>query len=134
MKESLMFSTLQIQAFDYRKANEKEFFALNEFNNCIRREYWPEDPPLTFEETVRHLRATPAFSDLRLWTAWAPDKRKIVARASATIMRTEENPQLMYFDIAVLPELRRHGLARRLLALIAEVAQEENPFVAQDRT
>jgi GNAT superfamily N-acetyltransferase len=121
-----MLSTLQIQAFDYRKAHEKEFSVLNEFNNRIRLEYWPEDPPLAPEKTIRNLRATPAFADLRLWAAWTSDKRKIVARASATLMRTEENAHLMYFHIAVLSELRRHGLAKRFLALIAEVAQAEH--------
>ncbi|MBI1742478.1 GNAT family N-acetyltransferase [Candidatus Acetothermia bacterium] len=129
-----MLNTLQIKAFDYHKATEREFSLLNEFNNRIRQEYWPEDQPLTLEETIQNLRATPAFSDLRLWTAWTPDRSKIVGRASATIMRTEDNQHLMYFDIVVLSELRRQGLAKRLLTHIATVARTENRRVLQTDT
>lgn len=41
-------------------------------------------------------------------------------------MRTEDNQHLMYFDVAVLPELRRQGFAKRLLKPIADIAQSEN--------
>jgi GNAT superfamily N-acetyltransferase len=57
------------------------------------------------------------------WVAWYD--QQIIARGVATFWRTEDNKHLLSFDIAVLPEWRRRGLAKRLLKLIAEVAQRE---------
>lgn len=114
---------LQIKPFDPQTASQADFAAYNAFVNQIQAEMWPEDPPTELEETIRELRSTPPFVVRRRWVIW--DEKKIVARGVATFWRTEHNQHLLNFDIAVLPELRRQGWAKRLLTLIAEVAQQE---------
>ncbi len=114
---------LQIKPFDPQTASQAEFEAYNAFVNQIQAEMWPEDPPTELEELIRGLRSTPPFVVRRRWVVWCD--KKIVARGVATFWRTEDNQHLLNFDIAVLPEWRRQGWAKRLLRLIADVAQQE---------
>ncbi len=119
-----MSEAIEIKVFDPQKASESEFAALNTFNNRIRAEGWPEDPPKEVEETIRGLRSIPPFWEMSLWAVWRADE--IVATGEVDIHRTEDNRHLAWFEIAVLPELRRRGIAKRLLKLVAEVARKEN--------
>lgn len=114
---------LEIHPFDPKTASQADFRAYNAFVNRIQAEMWPEDPPTELEETIRELQATPPFVVARRWAVWQGSE--IVARAVATLWRTEDNQHLLNFDIAVLPQWRRQGLAKRLLKLIADVAQHE---------
>ncbi len=116
-------TTLEIQAFDPKTASPSDFEAYNAFTNRIQAEMWPEDPPTTLEETIRELRATPPFVVAQRWVVWRGSE--IVARGGATFWRTDDNQHLLNFDIAVLPELRRQGWAKRLLKRIADVAHHE---------
>ncbi len=113
----------EIKAFDPQVASQAEFEAYNDFANRIQAEEWPEDPPSQLEETIRELRATPPFVVRQRWVVWHDNE--IVAQGIATFRRTEDNQHLLWFDIAVLPEMRRQGWAKRLLKLIADVAQQE---------
>ena len=45
--------------------------------------------------------------------------------AYTLLWRTEHNQHLAQFDITVLPELRHRGIARQLLAVVADVAHRE---------
>jgi GNAT superfamily N-acetyltransferase len=116
-------TAFEIKAFDPQGASLSDLEAYNDFLNRIKAEEWPEDPPTTLEETIRELRATPPFVVRRRWVIW--HDKKIIARGAATFWRSEDNRHLLNFDIAVLPEWRCRGLAKRLLKLIAEVAQHE---------
>ncbi len=116
-------AALEIKAFDPKTAGPSDFEAYNAFTNRIQAEMWPEDPPIRLEETIRELRAIPPFVVSQRWVVW--DDKKIVAQGIATFWRTEDNQHLLNFDIAVVPELRRQGWAKRLLKLIAGVAQQE---------
>lgn len=113
----------EIKPFDPHVARLSDFEAYNEFVNRIEAEMWPEDPPTELEELIRDLRATPPFVVRHRWVVW--HDKKIIARGTATFWRTEDNQHVLWFDIAVLPELRRQGWAKRLLKLIADVAQHE---------
>ncbi len=126
--------TLHIKSFNPQQANEQEFMALNAFENRLRAEQWPEDPPFTLERTMRELRELPPFIDLQLWIVGQSQTSEIVARASTTILRTEQNKHLMSFDIAVLAEMRRQGIAKRLLPLVAERAKKERRRILQTHT
>lgn len=117
-------TALEIKVFDPQKASESEFAAWNAFDNRIQAEMWPEDPPIALEETIRDLRSIPPFREAHFWAVWSANK--IVATGEVDINRTEHNQHLAWFDITVLPEMRRQGLAKRLLALIAGVARKEN--------
>lgn len=113
----------EIKIFDPHRASLEEFRAYNAFINRIQAEAWPEDPPTELDETIRELRATPPFVVSYRWAVWHGSE--IIARGVATLWRTEDNQHLLNCDIAVLPEWRRQGLARRLLTLIADVAHQE---------
>lgn len=113
-----------LKIFDPQKASESELIAWNDFGNRIKAEMWPEDPPTKLEEELRDLRSIPPFWDVRFWAVWRASE--IVATGEADIARTEDNQHLAYCEINVLPELRRQGIAKRLLSLIAEVARKEN--------
>ena len=49
----------------------------------------------------------------------------MVAVAHVGVLRTDDNKHLAEFDIAVLPEMRRRGIAKELLPLLAEIARKE---------
>ena len=113
----------EIKTFDPQAARPADFEAYLAFVNRIQAEMWPEDPPTELEELIQELRAIPPFVVTQRWVAW--HDQQIIARGVATFWRTEDNKHLLSFDIAVLPEWRRQGWAKRLLKLIAEVAQQE---------
>ena len=119
-------STIQIYPFPVKEASQAEYDALNRHTNRIRLERLPDDPPVPRDETIRNLQTIPAFADLRIWAAWNPDKSEILASGNILLSRMEENKQLAQFEISVLPEYRRQGLARRLLLDITETAREDH--------
>jgi GNAT superfamily N-acetyltransferase len=56
------------------------------------------------------------------WIIWHAENRAIIARAVADASNTENNRQVIIFDVSVLPMYRQRGLGRRLLASIADYA------------
>ena len=116
--------SLTVEPFDVRQANEDGLNALHAFKNGMHAEYWPEDPPKPYEETVGRWQALPGFVEREAWAAWhGPD---IVAMAIADVFRVEDNQHLADVEIEVLPEWRGQGLATALLARPVEVAQRKN--------
>ncbi len=119
-----MRTAFDIRVLDRQNATEGEFASINRYANQIRAEAWPDDPPRTLEETIRELQSIPPFVDVSIWAVW--DKDEIIASGNVAVLRTEENKHLAQFDISVLPPMRRQGIAKRLLKLVADVAQKEN--------
>lgn len=118
------FPNLEIKVFDRHTANEQEILAAHTLLTRIRAELLPEDSPLPLEHTIENLRAIPPFVDVRIWAVWRGTE--MVAQSHIAMLRKEENKHLAEFNIDVLPELRRHGIARRLLRHITDVAGPEN--------
>ena len=116
---------IQIRPFDGKAASPAEYAALNRHTNRIRLERLPDDPPIPLEETIQNLQSIPPFADFRLWAAWDPGQTEILAFGNVVFLRMEDNQHLAQFDITVLPEHRRQGLGRRMLALIASTTQQE---------
>ncbi|MCU0484830.1 MAG: GNAT family N-acetyltransferase [Anaerolineales bacterium] len=114
-----------VRLFD-KNSSQVDYTALNQHINRIRRERYPDDPPIPVDETVQNLQSIPPFADLKLWAAWNADQNEIVALGHVVILRLEENQHMAQFEITVLPENRRQGLGRQMLSRIAEVAQVEN--------
>jgi GNAT superfamily N-acetyltransferase len=117
-------SEVEIEPFDPRNASASEYAAANVFENCIRAEQWPEDPPRTLDETIRSMRSVPPFVNLNAWAAWAGDQ--IVASANVVTLKTEENKHLAQYEISVLAPWRRRGIGQQLLRLVADVAGRAN--------
>lgn len=121
-----MLNALKIQAFDPRNAQEHEYAAANRMENRMRAEREPDDPPVTLEEDIQRWRNIPPFIDVKAWGVWNEDRSELIASASVAVLHVEQNQHLAEVEIEVLPEYRRRGLARRLLALCVDVARQEN--------
>jgi mycothiol synthase len=117
--------TLQIVPIDLRDASEREYIAFNELQNRLQAERLPEDPPTPLEERSSWLRNAPPVLIMQNWVVWGPDETAMIAEASTWIWDTGENKHALDFSIAVLPEHRRHGIARRLLGAVADYAEQQ---------
>lgn len=115
-----------IKDLNPHRASEAEKKALNDFDNVRHHEQWPEDPPRTPEETLGHWRFVPRYLDLHQRAAWTDGGTRVVGRASINIGQYEQNTHMADFDIYVVPELRRQGIATALLGEIVQVALDED--------
>lgn len=109
--------------FDPHTASEPKFAAVNRFDNRMRPEVWPDDPPLPLDATIRNLRSAPEYMEHLRWLLWRSDGTEIVARGSVEFWNTETNQHAAGSHIGVLPEARRQGLGRMLLRPIVEEAR-----------
>jgi mycothiol synthase len=116
----------QVVSVDLRNATEREYAALNDFQNALHSEAMPEDPPTPVDERVGWWKNEPEVLDHQSWVVWDESGTTIIADAGATFMRTPENQHVIDFGIGVRPEYRRRGLARLLLAVGAEHAARQN--------
>jgi GNAT superfamily N-acetyltransferase len=119
-------SNLRIQPFDYRNANDHECAKMLTLVNRIRAEMLPDDPPIQLDEMVRGWRNLPSFETYTAWAVWHADDSHIVARGQVSWLNTDENRHLAEMRIQVLPEYRRQGLARQLLALVTDATRRAN--------
>lgn len=116
-------TALQLKPFSWRSASEAGYAALNRFRNEMRKEWYPDDPPVPLDEEVSRLRNTPAFIAVHAWSAWRDGE--MIALAHVDVPHLEENQHLAEFSIEVLPAWRRQGLARQLLPYVVEAARGE---------
>ena len=114
-----------IQPFDFTHASEHEYQAVHRFANVLQAETLPDDPPVPLEEIIAGLQNIPPFITAFAWVAWNLEQSEIVGSANVGFMQTEENKHLAWCDLGVLPEYRRQGIGRLLLAKIAEVPKRE---------
>jgi mycothiol synthase len=117
--------TLQVVPINLRDATEHEYVAFNTLVNRQEAERIPEDPPTPLEERRSWLQNAPPVLIMQNWIVWGPDETAMIAEASTWIWDTGQNKHAMDFNINVLPEYRRGGLARRLLAAVADYAEQQ---------
>ena len=118
-------STFDLRPIDLRSASPQDYERLNALRNVIRREILPQDPPWPCSEDIHRWQATPKLIDEHSWVAWDESGERALALAQAKIYRTGDNPHILWFDIQVLPEFRRRGMARTFLPLITDLARRE---------
>ena len=114
---------IEIKSFDPRNASDQEYIAANTFNNLVRAENLPDDPPIPLDEAVRGWRNIPNFVQVFAWGITPKNVTRLIASANVAFMLTDENRHIGEMQIEVLPEFRRQGLARQLLVRIAEQAE-----------
>ncbi|MBC7806840.1 MAG: GNAT family N-acetyltransferase, partial [Akkermansiaceae bacterium] len=106
------------------------------FDNRLRAESHPDDPPRTLEAHLARQRSIPTFLEIHHWeirdTAIASNL--IVGFASLQIAHQEENRHIASFDIDVLPERRHEGIASRLLHPLAVAASEKGRTLLMSHT
>jgi GNAT superfamily N-acetyltransferase len=112
----------RLEALDLRTATEAESRAVSALFNQMRAEDLPEDPPVPFEEHLARWRNRPEYRVAFDWLVRAPQEQAI-GFAEADYDEVPQNRHLLWFGIYVQPEFRRHGLARGLLALLAQMAE-----------
>jgi mycothiol synthase len=93
--------------------------ALHELQNQVNGERFPADPPVAFAQRERQWRAGGSC-----WVVYAPDSALPIANTWTDIPLEETRQHLVEFDVLVLPEYRRQGAARSLLAAVAKAAAQ----------
>jgi GNAT superfamily N-acetyltransferase len=111
----MIATDVAVRQFDPDTATAAEWAALTTFQNMIRAERQPNEPPRSVEHTIAARRNVPPFVDYRMWIIWDEAGTAIQALAFAAMLRTEENQHLIQFEISVRPDRRRRHLATRLL-------------------
>jgi len=114
---------MRIEPINIRNATERQYAAYNAFLNVMRAERLPGDPPIPLEEDMRRWRTIPSFLDLSVWIGI--ENEAVVAYASTTIQRVDENRHMFEFGIEVHATHRRRGIGTRLLDLVADLARRE---------
>src|SRR5690348_13972773 len=117
---------LRIQLFDPATATDQEWQTLNPFLDRLHDEVYPDDPNSSLEQRRINWTSIPSTVVHQNWLAWRADGSEVVARANAGYMQTETNQHLVEFNIEVVPELRRKGIATELLRRIADFSQKHN--------
>lgn len=121
----MSIDTLQVVPIDLRNATEHEYAAFNALVNRQEAERFPEDPPTPLEERRNWLQNAPSMLIMGNWVVWNADETEMIAEASTWIWDSGQNKHALEFTINVQPEYRRRGLARRLLAAVADYAEQQ---------
>ncbi|MCW5849294.1 MAG: GNAT family N-acetyltransferase [Anaerolineae bacterium] len=118
-------STLAIESLDLKTASDAELALVHHLFSKMRAERQPDDPPIPFEENLARWRSQPPFIQLTFYGVWNPNHTALIGRGTVVTVSLEENRRLAQVELEVLPEYRRQGLGKRLLGLLAEVAERE---------
>jgi mycothiol synthase len=116
----------ELKTFNPRVASDDEYIAANNFNNQMRAEIFPDDPPIALDEAVRGWKNIPGFVQVFAWGMTQKNDSRLIASANVAFMNLEANRHVAETQIEVLPEFRRQGLGRMLLAEIAATSVREN--------
>jgi len=108
--------------------------ALHDHLNRLQAERFPTDPLPAFEPRLERWRTTPLASSSRTWIVWHPTKQAIIASAGAGASTTEEQAQVVVFDVLVNPAYRQQGIGRQFLSNIADFAHKQNRQVLLTQT
>lgn len=111
-----------IAAIDVRALRADERLELNSFQNTLRAESHPEDPPTPVEELEALLANIPSFIRVWAWLGRDPEGQ-IVCGGQLLSFETGDNPHVAQLSTSVLPAWRRSGLGRRLLGEAVDAAK-----------
>lgn len=114
---------LETRFFEPENAANAQFEAVNHFENKIRREQWPDDPPKTVAETITRWQSFPSFIINRAWAVWCDEE--VVAMVDGGFFdNVDHNQHVLFFSLRVAPEWRRKGIGKSLLRPIVQFARE----------
>ena len=114
---------ITIEEVDIRTIDDDDVVRLNTFDNLLRSETDPADPPTSVSSTRRGVHNIPEFRIVR--TFWAQDAdREIAASASTAYTDVPENRHLIGLQITVREDRRRRGIARALLGHLVDAAED----------
>lgn len=108
---------------DIRKVEDNYLVALHAFAAELKAESRPGEPATPLEELTIGIRKLP--SEIEPWTCAITETSsgQLVAQASCGVERTGDNEHLFWTEIEVLPDHRRKGIGRWLLAQATAAAE-----------
>jgi mycothiol synthase len=133
LAEPLHVGGVVIQEVDYRSLSDDQIALLNDFENQMRAESNPEDPPHSLEMAIAEVRHQPAYLVMRQF--WGVNADGTLAAQGYVYWRdVPENAHAIDVRIEVRPDHRGRGIARTLLSLLADVAEAERRPLLLSRT
>ncbi|MFN8484599.1 MAG: GNAT family N-acetyltransferase [Anaerolineae bacterium] len=114
---------MHLKVFDPHAASDAEWAALNEFENRMLAETFPDDPPRPLALTIREQTRTPAILLRTRWAAWREDGGAILGQGVVDMWQVQDNQHLAFVQIEVRPEARCQGIGTALLARAAATVQ-----------
>jgi GNAT superfamily N-acetyltransferase len=125
--------SIELTPFDLVNAAADEYAALHTFTTRMRAEMSPDDPPTPLAEAIAAWRVLPSVGGAQTWVARAPGRPEVLGRGLLMWPRDGGNRHLAQGSLQVLPEARRRGIARRLLAPMVEaLCHAERTLVMTD--
>jgi mycothiol synthase len=93
----------------------------SEFNNLLRSQSHPDDPPTPAEELIATFAHIPDFVEIHNYDI--EQNGQLIAGGGITVLHLDENKHMAQINIGIHPEHRRQGYGGALLKAIAEQAQ-----------
>lgn len=115
---------MEIAVFDAVTASEEERRAWHALDSVINRERGGEDNVRPYAESMArqlHPGARVAYH----WVMWDDAREQVVGESRLMWWKTSDDLSVADFDVMVRPDLRRQGLAARLLGPVLEKARME---------
>lgn len=121
----MTIDTYRFTDFPIRTATDDQYAELWAFEERLRSERHPDDPPVPLASFIGRNRHIPEFYAVLLRCVRERAGGPLVACGTAAYELEGENGHLAQVDIEVAPEHRRRGLGRALLAWAADLAQQQ---------
>ncbi len=115
-----------VDVFNYKDASREDYQKLLDLRIAMREERSPGDPQPTLDEFITNFQSVPPFVVLQVVVAWTPDRTQAAAELEVSFTLTEDNKNLVGFNLDVHRNHRQHGLAAALLKYVVAFAQEHN--------
>lgn len=119
----LELSDVVMTEIDIPSLSDAEIDEVNAFDNVLRAESHPDDPPTPNEVSRADYRTMPDFVVSREFAA-RDTEGEIIATADTSWRRSEDNQHILEAGIYVAPTQRRRGIAQALLRLVVDVADD----------
>ena len=119
-----MKTDFELKHFVPEVATRAEYEARSTYLNTIRKETYPDDPPISVEYAIKNALGWAELKNATISVWHLRQGDRVVAEFFSSIEHID-NPQIMYVELVVLPEYRRQGLATRLLRKVLELAEAQ---------
>jgi hypothetical protein len=90
-----MNNAYQFQEFFPAEATDAEFAALQTYENAVRAERTPEDPPKSVAAVQADWQSMPPFLRVRVWLVWDAAETAVIAQGLIATMNTDENQHML---------------------------------------
>jgi mycothiol synthase len=121
--EPLHVGGVKIETVDYRSLTDEQIRLLNAFENVVRTEVAPEDPPRPLDQTDAEVRTMPDYIVVR--EVWGMDPDGALAAQGFAWWTTKDNLHAVNIGLEVRPDRRRRGIGKAMFALLVSEVEAE---------